>query len=163
MPAGQEPPAPDAAPTPAAGERGAIRKRIRRLRRSREVLLRELGALIVELRRLERENPSLVTLKVTEVSAIDEQLRGLEAALGERQTVEQVVAAGVAGSCARCGTLIATDDRFCPHCGQAVTKRAEAPAPAPLASAPPPPPPPPRPPPAESSASELTAHAQPKP
>src|SRR3954470_6542225 len=119
VPAGQEPPAPDAVATPVTAERGSMRKRVRRLTRVREVLLRELGALVVEMRRLERENPELIARKAAELLAIDEQLRGLREALGESQTVEQVVTAGVAGSCARCGTLMATDDRFCPRCGLA--------------------------------------------
>ena len=100
VPAGQEPPAADAPPTPVTAERGSMRKRVRRLGRIREVLLRELGALVVEMRRLERDNPELIARKSAEVLAIDEELRGLREALGERQTVEQVVAAGVAGSCA---------------------------------------------------------------
>jgi hypothetical protein len=98
-----------------------MRRRIRRLRRSRELLLRELGALVVEMHRLERQNPDLVARKAAELAAIDDELRGLRAGLGEGRTVEQVVAAGVAGSCAGCGTLVATDDRFCPNCGKSTT------------------------------------------
>ena len=36
-----------------------MRKRARRLARLREVQLRELGALVVEMRRLDRENPEV--------------------------------------------------------------------------------------------------------
>jgi hypothetical protein len=123
VPAGQEPPAgPSAAAAagPSAGERGSMRRRMRRLRRTREVLLRELGALVVEMQRLGRENPELVSRKASELIALDDELRGLRVALEERRTVVEVVAAGVAGSCARCGTLVATDDRFCSRCGLAV-------------------------------------------
>src|SRR4051812_44619790 len=133
VPAGQEPPAPDAVAMPVTAERGSMRKRVRRLTRVREVLLRELGALVVEMRRLERENPELVARKAAEALAIDEQLRGLREALGERQTVEQVVAAGVAGSCVRCGTLMATDDRFCSRCGLATAEPAAEPGAVPVA------------------------------
>jgi hypothetical protein len=132
VPAGQEPPPSDpatvaAGPGPTTAERGSIRKRVRRLARLREVQLRELGALVVEMRRLQRENPELVARKAAELLALDEELRALRAALGERETVGQVVAAGVAGSCRRCDTLLATDDHFCPRCGLAVE---EAPVPA---------------------------------
>src|SRR4051794_8895226 len=127
VPAGQEPPAPDAPATPVTAERGAMRKRVRRLGRIREVRLRELGALVVELRRLERDNPELVARKVAELQALDEELRGLRDALGEQRTVEQVVEAGIAGTCARCRALIATDDRFCSRCGLAVEPAAAAP------------------------------------
>jgi hypothetical protein len=179
VPAGQEQPSAEAA-APAAGERASMRRRVRRLGRMREVLLRELGALVVEMHRLERENPDLIARKAAEVSAIDEQLRGLRAALGERQTVEQVVVAGVAGSCAHCGTLMATDDRFCPRCGRAVAEpagalgiaaepgveagaAAEAPAVAEAAAPPPPPPPPPPPAPSDRPQTKLTATAPPQP
>src|ERR1700712_3773533 len=120
LPAGQEPPPPaadGAAAAPTTVERGSIRKRARRLTRLREVQLRELGALVVEMRRLGRENPELVARKAAEVTAIDDELRGLRAGLEQRQTVEQIVAAGVSGSCVRCSTLLGTDDRFCNHCG----------------------------------------------
>jgi hypothetical protein len=120
LPAGQEPPAEDAAPTPTTAERGSMRKRARRLARLREVQLRELGALVVEMKRLGRENPELVGRKAADLVALDEELRGLRVALGERETVAQVVAAGVAGACRRCDTLMASDDRFCPHCGLGV-------------------------------------------
>jgi hypothetical protein len=150
VPAGQEPPSGEAPTTPSAGERGAMRRRLRRLRRLRELRLRELGALVVELRRLERDNPKLVARKAAEVRAIEEELNGLRTALGDRLTVEQVVAAGVAGSCVRCGTLLATDDRYCPNCGRAVAK----------SGAEPPPPPPP---PAKPAKPELTAASRPQP
>jgi hypothetical protein len=176
LPAGQEPPAEDAVPAPTTAERGSMRKRARRLTRLREVQLRELGALVVEMRRLGRENPELVGRKAADLVALDEELRGLRAALGEHETVEQVVAAGVAGACRRCDTLMSSDDRFCPHCGLGVAEVyppapvepaapeaavaeppaavAEPPAPPaaePQAAAPPPPPPPPPPPAPESN------------
>ena len=136
VPAGTAPPSPDAAETPGSGERGSMRRRMRRLRRTREVLLRELGALVVETRRLGRENVELVGRKSDELIAIDRELRGLRAALGERHTVAQVVAAGVAGSCARCGTILGTDDRFCSHCGLGVSASAEPVATGPVVVAP---------------------------
>lgn len=137
LPAGQEPPAEDAAAVPTTAERGAMRKRARRLGRLREVQLRELGALVVEMRRLGRENPQLVGRKAADLVALDEELRGLRAALGEGHTAAQVVAAGVAGACRRCDTLMGRDDRFCPHCGLGVAE-VYPPAVAPEAVAPPP-------------------------
>ena len=136
MPAGQEPPRGD---VPSAGDRAGMRKRMRRLRRTREVMLRELGALVVEMQRLGRSNPELVERKASELVVIDEELRGLRAALGERQTVETLVAAGVVGSCSRCASLLGSDDRFCARCGLAagaVAPRAGAEAPTPSAAAP---------------------------
>src|SRR4051794_38342190 len=62
-PPGQEAPAAAAAPVPTTAERWSMRRRARRLTRLREVQLRELGALVVEMRRLGRENPELVARK----------------------------------------------------------------------------------------------------
>jgi hypothetical protein len=152
-PAGQAPPAGEeqAPPRAGAGERVGMRRRMRRLRRTREVLLRDLGALLVEMHRRERQNPELLKRKAAEIAALESELHGLRAALDEDLPVERVVAAGVAGRCATCGTLTGIDDRFCANCG--------SPARPPAAKPPPPPPPPPAPPAGEP---ELTAGAPPK-
>ena len=97
-----------------------------------------LGELVAEMNRLGRRNDELVARKAAEIAALDRQLQGLGEALGERQTVQQVVLAGIAGSCAACGTILGTGDRFCSHCGKAVAG-IEGDA----AEPPPPPPPPP--------------------
>src|SRR5215213_144044 len=135
VPAGQEPPPPGAEAGPSSGDRREMRRRARKAAHLREALVRELGELVAEMKRLGRRNDELVTLKAREIEALDRQLRGLAEALGERRTVEQVVLAGIAGSCAGCGTILGTGDRFCSHCGRAVE-----------GSEPPPPPPPPPPP-----------------
>lgn len=155
VPAGQEPPPADPPATPGALERAAIRRRLRRLRRAREVLVRELGALLVEMTRLGRRNDELLGRKAAEVAAIDREVDGLTRALGAHATVDQIVAAGVAGSCLGCGALLATDDRFCARCGRpAVAPRivVEPPPPRPAAGAPSPPPPPPPPAPGDGQA-----------
>ena len=69
------------------------------------------------MHRQDRQNPRLLKVKGAEVAALDRELRGLQAALAEGQTIEQVVAAGVAGRCSSCATLMGIDDRFCPNCG----------------------------------------------
>src|SRR4051812_27290625 len=121
VPAGQEPPAGGTEGGPSARDRREMRRRARRSAHLREALVRELGELVAEMNRLDRRNDELVTRKAREIEALDRQLRGLSEALGERQTVEQVVLAGVAGSCVACGTLLGTGDRFCSHCGRPVT------------------------------------------
>jgi hypothetical protein len=134
-PAGQAPPAPDAATRPGARERAAMRRRVRKVARTREALVRELGTLVVEMERLGRRNDELLRAKARAIVALDDELAGLRAALGERTTLAQVVATGIAGSCKACGSLLGTEDRFCSRCG--------TPADGGYASAPPPPPPPP--------------------
>jgi hypothetical protein len=129
-PAGQEPPAPEATAKPGARERAAMRRRVRKAARTREALVRELGALMVEMERLGRRNDELLVRKAREITTLDEELTGLRRALGERFTLERVVATGIAGSCRACGSLLGTEDRFCSRCGTPATEEAQAEAPA---------------------------------
>src|SRR3954451_807549 len=139
VPAGQEPPQPGAATRPGARERSAMRKRARKAAHLREALVRDLGALMVEMNRLGRRNDELLNRKAREIEALDRELSGLADALGERLTLARGVDIGIAGSCRHCGTLVATGDRFCPHCGaaangadEAAVAQANAPSPAQL-------------------------------
>jgi hypothetical protein len=97
-----------------------MRRRIRKVARVREALVRELGTLVMEMERLDRRNEELVRRKAKEIEALDRELSGLAAALGRRQTLSGVIATGVAGACAACGTLLGTEDRFCSRCGKPV-------------------------------------------
>jgi hypothetical protein len=117
VPAGQETPAPGAAGRPGARERAAMRRRVRKVARTREALVRELGVLVVEMERLGRRNDELLRRKAREITTLDEELRGLREALGQRRTIEQVVATGIAGECSKCGSLLGTEDCFCSRCG----------------------------------------------
>jgi|SRR5947209_1729064 len=126
VPAGERPTVPQSATRPGARERATLRRRARRLRRMREAQLRDLALLVLELERRGRSNPELVTRKAAEIRAIDDEIRGIATALQLDQTIEQLVAAGIAGSCASCGALLATDDRFCSSCGTSRTASPEA-------------------------------------
>lgn len=117
-PAGQEPLEQSAQSRPGARERALMRRRVRKVARTRDGLVRDLGALVVEMERLGRRNDELLVRKAREVAILDEELRGLHSALGQRLTLERVVAAGIAGSCGACGTLLGTEDRFCSNCGK---------------------------------------------
>ncbi len=50
---------------------------------------------------------------------MDQEVRGLAEALDADQGMLELVAAGIAGSCENCGTLLSTDARYCPACGSA--------------------------------------------
>jgi hypothetical protein len=120
-PAGQEPADPSAAPPLTARERGAMRRRLRRLRRTREASLIELGALVLELHRQGRRESEVLDRRTEELRAIDDEARSLAVALGEERTLAEVVAAGITGTCASCGALLSRADRFCSSCGTPVT------------------------------------------
>jgi hypothetical protein len=139
VPAGADPPRPDEVGPPGAIERGSLRRRLRRARRMRESLMTELGALVMEMHRQRRHDPALVERKAREALTADREASGLARALGAEQTVHEVVAAGIAGSCPACGALTATDDRFCARCGTpAAAVRNGVTTGTPTAAAPPP-------------------------
>ncbi len=71
-PAGQDPQVPGEPATPAVADR----KRLRETRRARDVLLHDLGALVMEMYRQGRHDPALVERKAREAIAVDSQLRG---------------------------------------------------------------------------------------
>ncbi|MDQ3644797.1 MAG: hypothetical protein M3356_04720, partial [Actinomycetota bacterium] len=102
---------------PRARERGRMRRRLREQKRMREALLLDLGALVYELHRHGRREPELLQAKAAELTAVDQEVRGLVEALDANDDVLALVAAGIAGSCERCGSLLSTDARYCGACG----------------------------------------------
>ena len=114
------------APTPAEPEpdpsfrsRGRMRRRLRYLRRARELGFRDLGGLVFDLRRFERDRPDLVEAKVHALFEVDRELRALERALDDRREIHELREPGIA-SCPRCGALHGSEARYCPSCGLAL-------------------------------------------
>jgi hypothetical protein len=120
VPAGQDPPTVQQLQRPGARERGAMRRRLRKLKHAREAQVADLGGLVVELQRHGRADSPLIRQRVQQIASIDAEMRGLAQALGSELTLGQVVVAGIAGTCTHCGTILATSDRFCSNCGTAV-------------------------------------------
>jgi hypothetical protein len=112
-----------------------MRRRARKASSLREAQVRELGVLVVEMERLGRRNEELLARKARKIAALDRELDGLSRSLGGRRTLAQVVAAGIAGGCPGCGSLLGTDDRFCSHCGRPAGAADSPAAPAPDGSA----------------------------
>ena len=133
-PAGRDPQVPGEPATPATADRGALRKRLRRTLRTRDAVLHELGALVMEMYRQRRHDPALVERKARDAIAIDTEARALAGALDRDEPLSSLQEAGIAGPCSSCGTLLARDDRFCHRCGAAAALGAaqavQAPAPA---------------------------------
>lgn len=107
----------DAAGRPGAFGRGRMRRRLRQQTRMREALLVDLGALVYELHRHGRREPELLQAKASELTVVDQEVRALTDALGAGEEELALVAAGIAGSCQHCGTLLSTDARYCSGCG----------------------------------------------
>jgi hypothetical protein len=106
-------------PTPGFRSRGAMRRRLRYLRRARELGFRDLGGLVFDLRRFERDRPDLIDAKINALYDVDTELRALERVLEDRHEVTELREAGIA-SCPRCGALHSSDARFCSSCGLAL-------------------------------------------
>jgi hypothetical protein len=118
LPAGVTPQ--DVAPIrPTFRNRGRLRRRLRYLRRVRELGFRDLGGLVFDLHRFGRRADELVLGKLAALQAVDREMRALERALDERQDIIELREPGIA-ACARCGALHGSEARFCPSCGTPV-------------------------------------------
>jgi hypothetical protein len=67
---------------PGVAEGSQMERRLRERRRLREDMLLDLGALVYELHRQGKRAPELLQEKAAELSAIDDEVRALEHALG---------------------------------------------------------------------------------
>jgi hypothetical protein len=136
-------PADAAVPVPAPRrpgfrERGRMRRRLRFLRKLRELQVRDLGGLVFDLRRFERKRDDLVAQKLDQIRACDDELHALELALEERRELRDVREPGIGGTCPRCFAIHGSTDRFCSSCGAALGGAVQGPAP--VAPQPQPPP-----------------------
>ncbi len=96
--------------------RGRLRRRLRYLRRVRELGLRDLGGLVFDLHRFEREGEVLVAGKLAALTTVDLEVRQLEESLDDRRELVVLREPGLA-ACPRCAALHGTDANFCPNCG----------------------------------------------
>jgi hypothetical protein len=113
-PAGQDP-VPD---HPSFRHRGRLRRRLRYLRRIRELGFRDLGGLVFDQHRFSQANEELVRGKVNALTAVDQELRALERALDDRRPITELREPGIS-VCPRCGGLHGSEARYCPSCGVA--------------------------------------------
>src|SRR5947209_20500634 len=99
-------------------ERSRARRRVRYLRRLRELQLRDIGGFVVELHRFGRQRPDLVKAKVEAAAGTDRELRALQQALSDGGSAMELREPGIGGACSRCGTVHGSADRYCSWCGQ---------------------------------------------
>jgi hypothetical protein len=125
---------PDAPPPPGAATppnepferpgfraRGQLRRRLRYLRRVRELGLRDLGGLVYDLDRFGRSRDDLVRQKLEALVAIDSELTIVGAALGEDSSFDELREVGIT-PCPGCGALLPSEARFCSACGVRVDR-----------------------------------------
>jgi hypothetical protein len=118
--AGVDPAAATTPLTPSFRDRGRLRRRLRYLRRVRELGFRDLGGLVFDQHRFNRPNEELVRGKLAALQAVDGELRALEALLDDPRPIHELREPGIA-ACVRCGALHGSDARFCPSCGVPVS------------------------------------------
>jgi ribosomal protein L40E len=118
--AGVDPDGTSAPQAPSFRDRGRLRRRLRYLRRVRELGFRDLGGLVFDQHRFERPKEELVRGKLAALQAVDTELRALEVLLDDPRPIHELREPGIA-ACIRCGALHGTDARFCPSCGVAVS------------------------------------------
>jgi hypothetical protein len=111
-------------PAPADGgratsflERAVLRRRIRFLRRRRELALHDLGGFVYETHRLGESRPELTARKLDELDAIDGELATLERALALGEELIVLHEPGIS-ACIHCSTIHDSAARFCPGCGR---------------------------------------------
>jgi len=112
----------------ASRRRGRMRKRLRQLRRTRELLLRDLGGLVYELHRTpgSAEGERLVTDKVARLQLLDAEVRELEQHLEERSGELVLREPGIGGFCQSCGEIFGSADRYCSNCGALLARGGHA-------------------------------------
>jgi ribosomal protein L40E len=96
--------------------RSRARRRLRYLRRVRELGFRDLGGLLFDQHRFSRPNEDLVSAKLGAIAEVDSELRALERVLDDRRPIAELREPGVS-ACPRCGALHASEARFCSSCG----------------------------------------------
>ena len=104
------------ASAPSFQDRSRLRRRLRFLRRARELGFRDVGGLIFDMRRFGRNRPDLLDAKLDALLAVDAELRALERVLDDRRSIHELREPGIS-ACARCGALHASEANFCPQCG----------------------------------------------
>ena len=94
-----------------------MRRRLRILRRRRETMLLDLGALVLEMHRHGRFLPDSLQRRAAEAVGTDAEVRALSRSLDAGDGNPDLVAAGVAGNCGRCGALHTVGSSYCSQCG----------------------------------------------
>jgi len=115
---------------PSTQRRSRLRRRLRHLRRVREVLLRDLGGMVFEIHRSGQAGAEaqsrLVGSKLARLDAVNRELHELEQILGDRRGMV-MREPGIGGTCPLCGELYGSDARFCWACGTPVAPGAARP------------------------------------
>ena len=126
----------DALDSPGFASRPKLRRRLRYLRKLRELLLRDLGGFVFDARRFQRPRDDLVAAKIQRLAGLDKEIGALESALEDRRPFLELREPGLGGMCERCGAFFSSTSRFCSECGASLGAQGHS---VPAAAGPPPP------------------------
>ncbi len=98
-------------------QRAVLRRRLRFLRRRRELALHDLGGFLFETHRLGETRDDLLTEKLAAITALDAELATLQRALERREELAVLHEPGIA-SCPQCATIHDSNANYCPACGR---------------------------------------------
>lgn len=98
-----------------------LRRERRALLRFREVRIRDLGGVVLEMYRQDDFRQDVVYEHAAEIVALEDRLREVDRLLNAR-----TVRRDRSLRCPRCGTPLHTGVRFCPSCGQTIEEAAGA-------------------------------------
>jgi len=98
-------------------QRAVIRRRVRFLRRRRELALHDLGGFTFESHRLGQPREELLAQKLSAIGELDHELATLQDALGQREELAVLREPGIS-SCPQCSTIHDSAARYCPTCGR---------------------------------------------
>ena len=105
--------------TPAPASRPPSMRRERaELLRQREVEIRDVGGLALEMVRRDRFRPDLLLNRCNDVLALEERIHEL----GSMLAAADVAARGPGAETCRCGAPIVRGSHFCSHCGRPATE-----------------------------------------
>ncbi len=104
-------------------QRAVIRRRVRFLRRRRELALHDLGGFVFESHQQGQPRDDLLADKLAALTALDDELALLQQALELGEEVVVLREPGIV-ACAHCATIRDSAANFCPNCGRPARSRA---------------------------------------
>lgn len=101
-------------------QRAVLRRRVRFLRRRRELALHDLGGFLFEAHRLGETRDVLLAEKLAALTALDDELATLQNALELREELAVLHEPGIS-ACPHCATIHDSSANYCPSCGRATS------------------------------------------
>jgi len=99
---------------PAEPDAGRLQRERRKLTEQREIEMRDVGGLAVEMVRRDRWNPDLLVSRAHEVLALEQRMHEVDSLLVAEATVRSFPNVAYC----RCGAPLVPGVHFCGHCGR---------------------------------------------